>query len=60
MFGIDPDDLEECELPGPDEPVGAALTSEQVEANIDEIRLAIAPDLWVRMPDGSVMRKDTN
>lgn len=22
VFGIDPDDLEECELPGPDEPVG--------------------------------------
>lgn len=24
VFGIDPDDLEECDLPGPDDPVGIA------------------------------------
>lgn len=23
VFGIDPDDLEECDLPGPDEPLGS-------------------------------------
>lgn len=26
VFGISPDDLEECELPGPDEPLGVMLT----------------------------------
>ena len=27
VFGIDPDDLEECELPGPDDRVGILLSS---------------------------------
>lgn len=34
VFGISPDDLEPCELPRPDEPVGAMLTGEDVENNI--------------------------
>jgi hypothetical protein len=29
VFGIKPEDLEECELPGPDEMLGSALTPEQ-------------------------------
>jgi len=29
VFGVDPDDLEECPLPGPEEVVGAVLTEEE-------------------------------
>ena len=29
VFGIDPDDLVECDLPGPDEPTGALLTEQE-------------------------------
>ncbi len=32
VFGIDPDDLEDCELPGPGEPVGAHMTQEEARA----------------------------
>lgn len=36
VFGIDADDLEECDVPAPDEPVGAILTEEgDVKAFID-------------------------
>jgi hypothetical protein len=38
VFGINPDDLEECDLPAADEPFGAALTQDQVDANIDRLR----------------------
>lgn len=39
VFGIDPDDLTPCELPAPDKPVGAALTTpEEVEAHIEGLR----------------------
>ena len=38
VFGINPDDLEPCELPGPDEPVGALLAPEEVDANLDALR----------------------
>jgi hypothetical protein len=29
VFGISPDDLEECDLPGPDEVLGAVLTEQE-------------------------------
>ena len=32
----------------------------EVEENIDGLRLLVRPDLWVRRPDGSVVRKDCN
>jgi hypothetical protein len=32
VFGIFPDDLEPCELPGPGEPVGAQLTPQEARA----------------------------
>jgi hypothetical protein len=36
VFGISPDDLEECDLPGPDELIGAVLTEDtEVDAFID-------------------------
>jgi hypothetical protein len=42
VFGIRPDDLEPCELPGPDEPVGATLTDPaEIEAYIDLIRPSV-------------------
>jgi hypothetical protein len=31
VFGIDPDDLEECDLPGPEEALGAACETEEDE-----------------------------
>lgn len=60
VFGIAPDDLEECDLPSADESTGAALTPAEVEDNLDELRLQIRPDLWMRMSDGSVVMKGTN
>lgn len=42
VFGINPDDLEECDLPRPDEPLGALLTEEaDIKAHIDAMRAAI-------------------
>ena len=32
VFGIDPDELVECALPGPDEEVGAELTQDEARA----------------------------
>lgn len=39
VFGIDPDDLEECDLPPDDEPLGTILTEdEEVEDYIKQLR----------------------
>lgn len=38
VFGIDPDDLTECELPDDDEPVGVLLSSAETLAQINERR----------------------
>lgn len=43
VFGIDPDDLEECDLPGPNEQVGS------LDLPIEEIRR-----LHVEFPEGGV------
>ena len=56
VFGIPPDQLEECDLPAADEEVGAALSSEEVAENLDAMRVLIRPDLWV-MEDGKAVRK---
>lgn len=41
VFGIEPDDLVECDLPGPDEALGAMLTShEDIAAFIETVRSA--------------------
>lgn len=58
VFGIDPDDLEPCEIPAQNEPVGAVLSQEQVaENNIDAMRVAIRPDLWRMGDDGIAVRR---
>ena len=57
VFGIDPNDLEPCEVPSPDENVGSILTGEQVEGNIDTLRVLIRPDLFVMDDDGTARRK---
>jgi hypothetical protein len=36
VFGIEPDDLEECDLPGPDEPVGSAGLSIEEAKDLHE------------------------
>jgi hypothetical protein len=57
VFGVDPDDLEPCDLPGPNEPVGTVLTAAEVADNIDMLRVTIRPDLFVMGPDGKAVRK---
>jgi hypothetical protein len=56
VFGIPPEDLEECDLPAPDEKLGALMTSEEARDNIDALRVRARPDLWV-MEDGKAVRK---
>ena len=42
VFGIKPDDLEECDLPGKDEHLGTALTEQgDIDALIDVMRPAV-------------------
>jgi hypothetical protein len=41
VFGVHPDDLEECELPGPHYKVGVLTKAEEVKAYIYEIRPAV-------------------
>ena len=38
VFGIDPDDLNPCELPQEGEPLGVALTAEEARAMIRDLR----------------------
>lgn len=57
VFGIDPYDLEECDLPGPGEAVGNAMTQQDVADNIDAMRVMIRPDLWVMGKDGKAVRR---
>lgn len=57
VFGIDADDLEPADLPGPDEPVGEAMSQREVAENIDALRVQVRPDLWVMGDDGVARRK---
>lgn len=57
VFGIDPDDLEPCELPAAGEPLGSAMTQEEVMDNIDALRVQVRPDLWVMGDDGVARRR---
>ena len=42
VFGVDPDDLEECDLPAPSEPVGAAIPQEDVQAfTTDQLKAVV-------------------
>ena len=60
VFGIHPDDLEPCELPGPEEPVGTLLSPTEVEQNIDTLRVMVRPDLWVMGDDGKAIYEPVN
>lgn len=55
VFGINPDDLEPCELP--DTPTGSLMTPDDVEDNVDILRATIRPDLWMLNEDGKAVRK---
>ena len=57
VFGINPDDLEPCELPDSSEPVGAVLSHTEVEDNIDALRVLGRPDLWELDEHGKAQRK---
>lgn len=58
VFGISPDDVEECDLPDPAEPKGALMSPEQVDDNIDGLRCLIRPDLFVMGSDGKAIRRN--
>lgn len=51
VFGINPDDLEPCDLPGESEELGSLL-GEVNDDNIDILRVVTRPDLWEMGPDG--------
>jgi len=58
VFGIAPTDLEPCDLPRPDEVIGAALSQHEVTQNLDALRVIARPDLWVMDPvTGKAVRK---
>ena len=56
VFGINPDDLVPCDLPGKDDFVGTLLSSEQVDDNIDALRVMIRPDLFSMDESGKAVR----
>ncbi len=58
VFGIDPNDLEVCDPPGDDEPVGEMMSQKDVEDNRDVLRCMVRPDLFDMGPDGKAHRKD--
>jgi hypothetical protein len=57
VFGINPDDLEPCDLPASDTRVGTLLTHDEVEEHIDALRVIVRPDLWELNADGKAVRK---
>ena len=59
VFGINPDDLEPCDLPNENEITGTLMSDEQVEENINTLRVMVRPDLWEMGADGKARRKDS-
>jgi len=62
VFGIDPDNLVECDVPSLEERAvniqnGPALSDDQVEGLIDDLRVLIRPDLWILDDNGIAIRK---
>ncbi|CAM5999267.1 unnamed protein product [Sphagnum balticum] len=57
VFGIKPEDLEECDLPAEGEIMGALLHGEEVDDNIDALRVMVRPDLFEMNEDGEAVRK---
>lgn len=61
VFGIQPDDLEPCDLPAADERLGAMLAPAEVDDHLDELRVMVRPDLWELDPDtGKAIKKPTH
>lgn len=58
VFGISPDDMEECDIPGPEVVTGALMSADQVDENIDALRCMIRPDLFIMGSDGKAVRKN--
>ncbi len=56
VFGVDPGDLEPCDLPTPEETLGTVVTS--VDDNIDALRVLVRPDLWRLDDDGRAVREN--
>lgn len=56
VFGIDPNDLEPCDLPAADELLGTLLSPADVKDHIDALRVSVRPDLWKMGPDGKAVR----
>jgi hypothetical protein len=57
VFGIDPDDLEPCDLPVAGELLGSALSQTEVAENLDALRVMVRPDMWVMGADGVAVRR---
>ena len=57
VFGIDPADLEPCDLPESNEEVGSILSHAEVGANIDMLRATVRPDLFILDDAGHAVRK---
>lgn len=56
VFGIDPGNLEPCDVPGILERTGVILSDDEVEANKDILRVIIRPDLFRLTEDGDAVR----
>lgn len=57
VFGIDPGDLEPCELPPDVEVTGTVISPQGVRDNLDALRVMVRPDLWTMDADGNAVRK---
>lgn len=57
VFGIDPDDLEPCDFPEEGEVLGTMMSPNEVDDNVDALRVLIRPDLWFMDEDGVAIRK---
>ncbi len=57
VFGVNPDNLEPCDIPedaGDHEPILSAIEAEE---NIDALRVLMRPDLFVMGDDGKAARR---
>ncbi len=60
VFGVDPNELEECELPAEGEILGTALTPDEVDDNIDMLRVIARPDLWELDEHGKAIKRSSS
>lgn len=58
VFGVNPDNLEPCDIPedaGDHEPI---LSAAEAEENVDVLRVLMRPDLFVMADDGTAVRRN--